>query len=122
MWIKSSTALCEKTLFFRRNGVWIKSSIALCEKKLYFSLCFRSGRHSGLGRSWGELGRPGSDLGAIQGELGRAGATWSELERPGPSRGDLGAIQGELGRSRAQEIKEPYTYTLIGSALQGNSR
>ena len=84
------------------------------------------------GRSWGELGRAGATwersggdpgrAGTSQGELGRAGATWSELDRPGPSRGELAAIQGELGRSRAQEIKEHYTYTLIGSALQGNSR
>ena len=84
--------------------MWIKSSIALCEKTLFFTMF-----------SLWALWRAGA-------ELGRAGATWSELERPGPSRGELGAIQGELGRSRAQEIKEPYTYTLIGSALQGNSR
>ena len=74
------------------------------------------------GRSWGDLGAIWGRSRASQGELGRAGATWSELDRPGPSRGELAAIQGELGRSRAQEIKEPYIYTPIGSALQGNSR
>ena len=74
------------------------------------------------GRSWGDLGAIWGRSRASQGELGRAGATWSELDRPGPSRGELAAIQGELGRSRPQEIKEPYIYTPIGSALQGNSR